>query len=182
MPKRFAIRLPNLEQRKKILEIMLATTQLEPGFSLETLARKTDGLSGSDLRETCRNAAMRPVRELMREKGAMGIQGMEQAKKEVRRVALVLFVPVVRLTIGFGFLFARDSNYDRSSCPTLSSSIRMLIHMLTPVEAHKVCRVDICPDRAEAIPWMSQSTRNGIGLGYRIPSVVPIWSEFLAQL
>ncbi|KAJ9117906.1 hypothetical protein QFC20_000187 [Naganishia adeliensis] len=82
MPKRFAIRLPNLEQRKKILEIMLATTQLEPGFSLETLARKTDGLSGSDLRETCRNAAMRPVRELMREKGAMGIQGMEQAKKE----------------------------------------------------------------------------------------------------
>lgn len=85
MPKRFAIRLPNLEQRKKILEIMLATTQLEPGFSLETLARKTDGLSGSDLRETCRNAAMRPVRELMREKGAMGIQGMEQAKKEVSR-------------------------------------------------------------------------------------------------
>lgn len=87
MPKRFAIRLPNLEQRKKILEIMLATTQLEPGFSLETLARKTDGLSGSDLRETCRNAAMRPVRELMREKGAMGIQGMEQAKKEVSRPA-----------------------------------------------------------------------------------------------
>ncbi|KAJ9103982.1 hypothetical protein QFC21_002445 [Naganishia friedmannii] len=82
MPKRFAIRLPNLEQRKKILEIMLATTPLEPGFSLDTLARKTDGLSGSDLRETCRNAAMKPVRELMREKGAMGIQGMEQAKKE----------------------------------------------------------------------------------------------------
>lgn len=86
MPKRFAIRLPNLEQRKKILEIMLATTPLEPGFSIDALAQRTDGLSGSDLRETCRNAAMRPVRELMREKGSMGIKGMEEAKKEVSPV------------------------------------------------------------------------------------------------
>lgn len=104
MPKRFAIRLPNLEQRKKILEIMLATTQLEPGFSLDTLARKTDGLSGSDLRETCRNAAMRPVRELMREKGAMGIQGMEQAKKEASRALHTLKdLCLIRLNLPQGF-------------------------------------------------------------------------------
>ena len=101
MPKRFAILLPNLEQRKKILEIMLATTPLEPGFSIDALAQRTDGLSGSDLRETCRNAAMRPVRELMREKGSMGIKGMEEAKKEVSlmesNVFKYIFLPAAHL-------------------------------------------------------------------------------------
>ena len=62
---------------------MLAHTNLAPGFSLTTLARRTDGLSGSDLRETCRNAAMAPVRELMREKGRSGKEGLEAARKEV---------------------------------------------------------------------------------------------------
>lgn len=82
MPKRFAIRLPNYDQRLNILKIMLAQTPLDPKFSYEELARRTDGLSGSDLKETCRNAAMRPVRELMRVKGAKGVQGMEEAKRE----------------------------------------------------------------------------------------------------
>ena len=90
MPKRFPIRLPNYDQRLKILTPMLASTPLAPppAFSFEELARRTDGLSGSDLKETCRNAAMRPVRELMRAKGAAdgpaGLAGMEQARKEVR--------------------------------------------------------------------------------------------------
>lgn len=82
MPKRFAIRLPNHAQRLKILRLMLAHATLSPGFDFEELARRTDGLSGSDLKETCRNAAMIPVRELMREKGGKGIKGMEEAKRE----------------------------------------------------------------------------------------------------
>lgn len=83
MPKRFAIRLPNYAQRLKILKLMLAHVTLTPSFDIEELARRTDGLSGSDLRETCRNAAMVPVRDLMREKGGKGIKGMEEAKREV---------------------------------------------------------------------------------------------------
>ncbi|WVO18156.1 hypothetical protein L204_105859 [Cryptococcus depauperatus] len=82
MPKRFAVKLPNLQQRIKILNLMLSHTQLAPGFSIEQLAIRTDGLSGSDLRETCRNAAMVPVRELMREKGNNGIAGLAEAQKE----------------------------------------------------------------------------------------------------
>jgi SpoVK/Ycf46/Vps4 family AAA+-type ATPase len=62
---------------------MLSHTNLSPDFSIPALARRTDGLSGSDLRETCRNAAMAPVRELMREKGKNGKEGLEAAKKEV---------------------------------------------------------------------------------------------------
>ncbi|KAJ3518160.1 hypothetical protein NLJ89_g22 [Agrocybe chaxingu] len=66
MPKRFGIGLPDLEQRTKILTLMLKETKLSPEFSISNLASHTDGLSGSDLRELCRNAAMVPVREFMR--------------------------------------------------------------------------------------------------------------------
>ncbi|CAA7261543.1 unnamed protein product [Cyclocybe aegerita] len=66
MPKRFGIGLPDLEQRTKILTLMLKGTKLSPDFSISNLASHTDGLSGSDLRELCRNAAMVPVREFMR--------------------------------------------------------------------------------------------------------------------
>ncbi|KAF5315220.1 hypothetical protein D9619_007254 [Psilocybe cf. subviscida] len=66
MPKRFAVGLPNIEQRTKILNLMLKDTKLSPDFSIQTLAAQTEGLSGSDLRELCRNAAMVPVREFMR--------------------------------------------------------------------------------------------------------------------
>lgn len=83
MPKRFAVRLPNHVQRLKILTLMLNKTPLSPDFDMDELARRTDGLSGSDLKETCRNAAMRPVREVMKERGGQGIKGMEEARKEV---------------------------------------------------------------------------------------------------
>ncbi|EAU86198.2 ATPase [Coprinopsis cinerea okayama7 len=66
MPKRFAVGLPNYDQRLKILQLMLKDTKTEPDFSVEQLAQHTTGFSGSDLRELCRNAAMVPVREYMR--------------------------------------------------------------------------------------------------------------------
>lgn len=58
MPKRFAIRLPDAQQRRSVLQLMLRDIKLEDGFDLEGLVRKTDGLSGSDIKEACRNAAM----------------------------------------------------------------------------------------------------------------------------
>jgi SpoVK/Ycf46/Vps4 family AAA+-type ATPase len=83
MPKRFPIRLPNYDQRVKILNLMLSHTSLSEDFSISKLALRTDGLSGSDLRETCRNAAMMPVQEVMREKGKLGREGLDAARKEV---------------------------------------------------------------------------------------------------
>jgi SpoVK/Ycf46/Vps4 family AAA+-type ATPase len=58
MPKRFSIRLPDAQQRRNILSLMLKDLKTEEGFEVEELVRKTDGLSGSDLKESCRNAAM----------------------------------------------------------------------------------------------------------------------------
>ncbi|OBZ71161.1 Protein MSP1 [Grifola frondosa] len=69
MPKRFSVGLPDVTQRLKILTLMLKDTALAPNFPLHVLAQQSDGLSGSDLKELCRNAAMRPMRELMREAG-----------------------------------------------------------------------------------------------------------------
>ncbi|PPQ85160.1 hypothetical protein CVT25_004167 [Psilocybe cyanescens] len=66
MPKRFGIGLPNVEQRTRILDLMLKDTKVAPNFSIQALAEQTEGLSGSDLRELCRNAAMVPVREFMK--------------------------------------------------------------------------------------------------------------------
>jgi SpoVK/Ycf46/Vps4 family AAA+-type ATPase len=75
MPKKFAIRLPGFEQRKKILGIMLRNTELSETVSLDLLAVQTDGCSGSDLHELCRNAAMQPLKELMRREG--GLEGLK---------------------------------------------------------------------------------------------------------
>ncbi|OJA11899.1 hypothetical protein AZE42_07650 [Rhizopogon vesiculosus] len=66
MPKRFAVALPDADQRCKILSLMLKETKLDSQISLSLLAAQTTGFSGSDLRELCRNAAMVPVRECMR--------------------------------------------------------------------------------------------------------------------
>lgn len=62
---------------------MLKETQLEIGFPLDDLARRTEGLSGSDLKELCRNAAMAPVREYMKKmEGDPAV--LAKVKSEVR--------------------------------------------------------------------------------------------------
>ncbi|KAJ2969871.1 hypothetical protein NUW54_g12863 [Trametes sanguinea] len=60
---------------------MLKDVPLAPGFSIRTLAEQADGLSGSDLKELCRNAAMRPMREFLREAGG-DLEKLEQSQKE----------------------------------------------------------------------------------------------------
>jgi SpoVK/Ycf46/Vps4 family AAA+-type ATPase len=70
---------------------MLAHTKLAPGFSVDELARRTDGLSGSDLKETCRNAAMVPVREFMREQGGGGLEAAKKDGFKIRPLALADF-------------------------------------------------------------------------------------------
>ncbi|GAA5999137.1 protein-degrading AAA family ATPase MSP1 [Rhodotorula paludigena] len=91
MPKRFAIRLPDAQQRRSVLQLMLRDIKLEDGFDLEGLVRKTDGLSGSDIKEACRNAAMVPVREYMRKNlanGQVDVEKVRAGKFDIRPLAL----------------------------------------------------------------------------------------------
>lgn len=66
MPKRFPVPLPNKAQRRKILEITLKDAHLDPDFDIDLIVEKTLGMSGSDIREACRNAAWNATRETIR--------------------------------------------------------------------------------------------------------------------
>lgn len=73
MPKKFPVSLPRREQRRRILEIVLEGTRTDPDeFDIDYVAKLTAGMSGSDIKEACRDAAMAPVREYMREHRAQG--------------------------------------------------------------------------------------------------------------
>jgi len=73
MPKRFAVQLPNTEQRRKILKLILKDTKVDQ-LDMDTLVKGSAGMSGSDLKEACREAAMMPVREFIQARRARGEQ------------------------------------------------------------------------------------------------------------
>ncbi|KAI9436486.1 AAA-domain-containing protein [Lactarius indigo] len=67
MPKRFPLSLPDAAQREKILRLLLRDVRLVPDFPMRALVEHSDGMSGSDLKELCRNAATSPLGELVRQ-------------------------------------------------------------------------------------------------------------------
>jgi ATPase family AAA domain-containing protein 1 len=78
MPKKFPVGLPSTSQRLKILKIILKDTVIDqPNFDMEYLARVMAGMSGSEIKEACREAAMIPVREMIRQQRQSG-QRMDQ--------------------------------------------------------------------------------------------------------
>ncbi|XP_058124399.1 outer mitochondrial transmembrane helix translocase-like isoform X1 [Anopheles coustani] len=68
MPAQFHIGLPSEEQRQKILQLVLQKERLSPEIDFAQLARLTNGFSGSDLKEICRNASVHRVRKVMKSK------------------------------------------------------------------------------------------------------------------
>lgn len=75
MPKKFSVSLPSAPQRLRILGLVLKDTRVDKdNFDLEYLVRVTAGMSGSDIKEACRDAAMVPVREFIRQRKASGAQ------------------------------------------------------------------------------------------------------------
>lgn len=87
MPKKFPVSLPNAGQRRQIFDLTLRDTKIDRSrrgaFDLDTLVRISAGMSGSDIKEACRDAAMVPVREYIKAAKASGksmrrgIQGTE---------------------------------------------------------------------------------------------------------
>jgi SpoVK/Ycf46/Vps4 family AAA+-type ATPase len=73
MPKKFPVPLPGKEQRLRILQLILQDTRTDPEhFDLDYVAKIMAGMSGSDIKEACRDAAMMPMREYIREHRASG--------------------------------------------------------------------------------------------------------------
>lgn len=69
LPKRFLISLPGIEERKKILNIFLKGTEVDKdNFDIDKIARLTAGLSGADLKELCREAALKAAKDYIKVK------------------------------------------------------------------------------------------------------------------
>ena len=85
MPKKFAVSLPAAPQRLRILGLVLKDTKIDKhDFDLEYLVRVTAGMSGSDLKEICRDAAMAPVREYIRHQKANGARMDAVSPSDIR--------------------------------------------------------------------------------------------------
>lgn len=77
MPKKFPVPLPGRAQRRNILQLVLQGSKTDPaGFDIDYVANLTAGMSGSDIKEACRDAVMAPVREFMREHRSQDIRTM----------------------------------------------------------------------------------------------------------
>ncbi len=72
MPAQFHVGLPNEEQRLKIVRLVLMTETVSDDVDLNRIAKLTNGFSGSDIRELCRNASVYRIRNFMRKENASG--------------------------------------------------------------------------------------------------------------
>lgn len=90
LPKRFQVQLPNRESRTKICNIILKDVELDSGFDIEHLLDRTQGYSGSDLKELARNAALSAAREYFKQKRQLGSQYLS---KKLRPLKMSDFFP-----------------------------------------------------------------------------------------
>lgn len=77
LPRTFEIGLPNATSRLQILNLFLEKHNLtdEARKMIPRIAQRTQGYSGSDLKELCRAAAMVPIREITREASRQAVMG-----------------------------------------------------------------------------------------------------------
>lgn len=67
LPRTFLFDLPEVNERRSIIEVHLGNQRKTPDFDFGRVAEETKGYSGSDLKELCKFACMLPVRRLIRE-------------------------------------------------------------------------------------------------------------------
>jgi len=73
LPRRILVPLPDHSSRLQILRLLLHDELLDEDVSLEQLASRSDGYSGSDLKALCVRAAHQPIRDFLRtERSAVG--------------------------------------------------------------------------------------------------------------
>ncbi|KAI4118425.1 MAG: hypothetical protein LQ345_001538 [Seirophora villosa] len=113
MPKKFSVSLPSAPQRLRILGLVLKDTRIDKNdFDLGYLVRVMAGMSGSDIKEACRDAAMGPVRELIRQKRASGAHMSEVNPNEVRGLRTGDFFGSAGSLQLPGSKSVKDSNHD----------------------------------------------------------------------
>ncbi|XP_040899164.1 outer mitochondrial transmembrane helix translocase [Toxotes jaculatrix] len=120
MPATFHVGLPNTRQRQEILRLILAGENLSNAINLREIAEKTEGYSGSDLRELCRDAAMYRVRDYVRKEQMRQIaQQLQDDQEEEKPVDEERLRPVTQLDLLFGLDKMKESK--RATASMLST-------------------------------------------------------------
>lgn len=109
MPTAFHVGLPNAAQREEILRLILSGENLSNAINLKEIASQSEGYSGSDLKELCRDAAMYRVRDYVRKQQMKQIAQQFQLDEEEEHVDSRQLRPVTQLDLLFGLDKMRES-------------------------------------------------------------------------
>ncbi|XP_014017016.1 outer mitochondrial transmembrane helix translocase [Salmo salar] len=110
MPTTFHVGLPTTRQRTEILKLILAGENLSNAINLKEIAEKSEGSSGSDLRELCRDAAMYRVRDYVRKQQMKQIaQQMQEDDEEDKEGVEERLRPITQLDLLFGLDKMKES-------------------------------------------------------------------------
>ncbi|CDQ65386.1 outer mitochondrial transmembrane helix translocase [Oncorhynchus nerka] len=110
MPTTFHVGLPTTRQRTEILKLILAGENLSNAINLKEIAEKSEGSSGSDLRELCRDAAMYRVRDYVRKQQMKQIaQQMQEEDEEDKAGVEERLRPITQLDLLFGLDKMKES-------------------------------------------------------------------------
>uniref|UniRef100_A0AAY5KIE6 Outer mitochondrial transmembrane helix translocase n=1 Tax=Esox lucius TaxID=8010 RepID=A0AAY5KIE6_ESOLU len=97
-------------QRAEILKLILAEENLSNAINLKEIAEKSEGSSGSDLRELCRDAAMYRVRDYVRKQQMKQIaQQMQDEDEEDQTGVEERLRPITQLDLLFGLDKMKES-------------------------------------------------------------------------
>ncbi|KAH7228412.1 ATPase family AAA domain-containing protein 1-A [Fusarium solani] len=92
LPQKIPIGLPDTKLRSKILGVLLEGEELEPLVEIDSLARETEGYSGSDLRSLCAEAALIWAIEHIRE----GHENISSGESDKMRLGLIHFAKALQ--------------------------------------------------------------------------------------
>lgn len=67
LEKRILVHLPSLEAREDMIRKLLPDNRTVKDLNISEFSERLEGYSGSDIRLVCKEAAMKPLRRLMRE-------------------------------------------------------------------------------------------------------------------
>lgn len=80
--------MPTAEGRKELVKINLKNVKMEESLDLDFVVHRTDGYSGADITNVCREAAYMPMRRKLKQAG--GIKNIENIRKFEQEVNVPL--------------------------------------------------------------------------------------------
>ena len=83
LEKRVYIPLPEAEGRRELFKINLKAVECSDDIDWEKLVEMTDGYSGADLANVCREAALMPLRRKLSEGKGIDFGALQQIKNEI---------------------------------------------------------------------------------------------------